>query len=299
MKANAPRVSVILPTFNRADVLERAIHSVLTQTFHDLEVCIVDDGSTDETPDIVERITDRRIRSIRLPRNTGASGARNAGIEATKGEFIAFQDSDDVWLPEKLHRQVQRLDDSDKPVAVGCGWRLIDGRPGQIPTQLVARYRDLLKGGLPGSAAHNLVVRRISPQPLWDTSLRCFEDWMFLLDMSKHGLVAFVPEALVEVTRGRNDHLANPANALAGFERILETRRSELGPHPDLVSLYHVRASREAAAMRNLRASINHMKAANRMERPPLSRFVEFGLGLALGRTGHSLFTRLRGRRGY
>jgi GT2 family glycosyltransferase len=99
-----PLVSVIIPTYNRCAWLPRAIESVLDQTYAPLELIVVDDGSTDRTPDLLKAYG-RDIRVIRQT-NKGVSGARNAGIRAAGGELIALLDSDDSWLPEKLEHQV-------------------------------------------------------------------------------------------------------------------------------------------------------------------------------------------------
>ena len=104
-----PTVSVILPTYNRADTLGSAIESVLRQTFDSFELLIVDDGSTDGTGSVLQRITDPRVQVIRNPVNRGVSAARNAGIAEARAPFLAFQDSDDAWRPQKLERQLNRF----------------------------------------------------------------------------------------------------------------------------------------------------------------------------------------------
>jgi glycosyltransferase involved in cell wall biosynthesis len=101
-----PAVSVVLPTYNRAPLLGRAIRSVLGQTYADFEVIVVDDGSTDGTAGVVAAFGDPRVSYVRLARNSGASAARNAGIRVARGKFLAFQDSDDEWLPAKLQKQM-------------------------------------------------------------------------------------------------------------------------------------------------------------------------------------------------
>jgi glycosyltransferase involved in cell wall biosynthesis len=97
-----PKISVILPVHNRADVLPRAIGSVIEQEFEDFELIIIDDGSTDASAEIAESLGDRRIRLIRLDRNRGGNAARNEGIRAASAPLIAFLDSDDRYLPNKL-----------------------------------------------------------------------------------------------------------------------------------------------------------------------------------------------------
>ena len=105
-----PVVSVVLPTYNRAPLLGRSIRSVLAQSYGDFEVFVIDDGSTDETAGVVADFRDRRIRYVPLPRDTGAAAARNVGIRMSRGKFLAFQDSDDEWLPSKLAKQVSAFE---------------------------------------------------------------------------------------------------------------------------------------------------------------------------------------------
>lgn len=107
--SSTPLVSVIIPTYNRADRLLASVQSVLDQDFNDFELFIIDDASTDETQDVVQQIQDERVTYIRLEQNSGAGLARNRGIELARGELIAFNDSDDHWLPGKLKKQVEIL----------------------------------------------------------------------------------------------------------------------------------------------------------------------------------------------
>ena len=103
-----PRVSVIIPSFNRAHCIAGSVESVLAQSFQDLEVIVVDDGSTDNTQEVLARFGNR-IRVIRQD-NGGVSAARNAGMRAARASWIAFQDSDDMWRPEKLQAQIECLE---------------------------------------------------------------------------------------------------------------------------------------------------------------------------------------------
>jgi glycosyltransferase involved in cell wall biosynthesis len=104
----SPFVAVIIPTYNRAHLLERAVQSVLNQTFREFELVVVDDGSTDDTAHLLLiRNPDPRLRYIRLPANRGVSRARNTGVTMTTAPWLAFLDSDDEWLPRKLEKQVR------------------------------------------------------------------------------------------------------------------------------------------------------------------------------------------------
>lgn len=116
--AGYPMVSVILPTYNRAQLVGRALRSVLDQTYRDFELIVVDDGSSDHTAEVVRSFADPRIRYLCHDENRGAAAARNTGIGAARGEYVAFLDSDDEWLPEKLRRQIEVLQEAPPTVGV-------------------------------------------------------------------------------------------------------------------------------------------------------------------------------------
>ena len=120
MSKEKPTVSVIIPTYNRAKLLPRAIKSVLNQTFKDFEVIIVDDGSTDNTEEVINEFQkhNKRIKYIRHEKNKGAAAARNTGIKIAQGEYIAFQDSDDEWLPNKLEKQMEIFESAPAEIGV-------------------------------------------------------------------------------------------------------------------------------------------------------------------------------------
>ena len=102
-----PSVSIVIPTYNRANLIARSLRSVLDQSYEDFEMLVIDDGSTDQTAAVVAGFRDQRIIYTRLARNSGAGGARNVGIKMSKGQFLAFQDSDDEWLPQKLAKHIE------------------------------------------------------------------------------------------------------------------------------------------------------------------------------------------------
>lgn len=116
-----PLVSVVIPCYNRAPLIPRAIKSVQAQNFDSLEIILVDDGSADDTPAVVARFQadDPRVRFVRHERNRGEAAARNTGVINAQGKYIAFLDSDDEWLPGKLKIQIEALSRADKSVG-GC-----------------------------------------------------------------------------------------------------------------------------------------------------------------------------------
>nr|MBV6630660.1 glycosyltransferase family 2 protein [Oceanococcus sp. HetDA_MAG_MS8] len=106
------KVTVIIPTHNRAHLLRRSVMSVLGQTHRDIELIVIDDASTDATPEVLGKIDDSRLTVLRNTQNHGAAAARNKGIAIASGQYLCFQDDDDYWLAEKIQRQLQALEKS-------------------------------------------------------------------------------------------------------------------------------------------------------------------------------------------
>lgn len=124
-QSSPPLVSVVIPSYQHAAYVRRAVESVLEQTMEDIEVIVVDDGSTDGTPDIVARIHDPRLQLVRLAENR-REHARNTGLSMARGRYVAFQNSDDEWLPHKLERQLEVMDNRPEVGAVFSAVELID-----------------------------------------------------------------------------------------------------------------------------------------------------------------------------
>ena len=115
-----PFFTVVIPTHNRHDLLRHAIDSVLKQSFESFELIVVDDHSTDNTRSVVGSFEDARIRYLENDRTKGAAGARNVGIIAAKGKWVAFLDDDDTWMQEKLKAQYERIEQNEKNVGMIC-----------------------------------------------------------------------------------------------------------------------------------------------------------------------------------
>ena len=120
-----PKVSVIIPTHNRSAFLRSSIISVLNQTFQNFEIIIIDDASEDDTREVITSFNEARIRGIHNQASKGAAGSRNIGVTNAQGEYIAFLDDDDEWLPAKLERQARLLDNSPPEVGGICTGRLV------------------------------------------------------------------------------------------------------------------------------------------------------------------------------
>jgi len=207
-----PRVSVIIPTYNRATTLGRAARSVLFQDFRDLELIVVDDGSSDETAEVIAGLEDARVRVIVHETNRGVGAARNTGIDAANGEIVAFQDSDDEWLQGKLSAQVRAIEaEGEDCVLVYCtkivygrdenyrrGQRRVVCVPGPEVTELSGDLREFLWRQHVISTQTMLVradaLRRIGG---FDTGLYNCEEWDLAIRLSEVGTFTFVDDPLV------------------------------------------------------------------------------------------------------
>lgn len=138
MQKHHPKVSVIIATFNRGDMIVESLESVMNQTYTDFEVIVVDDGSTDNTEEALKPYFDR-ITYIRQD-NAGAAAARNRGGEVAKGEYIAFQDSDDIWLPDKLKKQIAFFERNPQYTMATCNG-IIFGIPEEAGRLAIAQKR--------------------------------------------------------------------------------------------------------------------------------------------------------------
>ena len=184
--SDTPLVSVIIPTHNRADLVPRAIHSVLNQTFTDLECIVVDDGSVDDTQQVVQSIDDDRLIYLRHEVNQNASSARNTGIAHAKGPLIAFLDDDDEWLTTKLEKQVPFI--QSLPESVGLVYCWMDYYDQN--DQLVKKYHPTRKGhifqyaldGQPIGGCPTLLIRRSVIDKIggFDESIRRGDDDDFI-----------------------------------------------------------------------------------------------------------------------
>lgn len=231
----AVSVSVLIPTYNRKAYLREAIDSVLAQTYTDYEIIVVDDGSTDGTGEALAAAYGEQIRYVRQD-NQGESVARNRGLELAQGEYVALLDSDDLWLPEKLARQMTAIETDAKVGLVFCQSWIIDGegrRVHDIPHGTHLRNGKLTLEGL---CLHNRIsgpsttlIRRAVLNHIggFDPDIHFGEDWDLWLRIAMHYELAFVPEPLACIRRHHGTQCYYPsvernAQRLAQHLTILE-----------------------------------------------------------------------------
>jgi len=236
MPKENPKVSVIIPTYNRAHLVGRAIQSVLNQTYQDFEIIVVDDGSADNTKEVIKKFQeqDKRVKYIRHEKNRGGSAARNTGIKASRGEYIAFLDSDDKWVPGKLEKQLKKINDSElKPGAVYTGLKYVDIQRRNIrvkkPKYRGNIFQTLLVMNVVGTASSVLVKKEcLNIVGLFDESLPSRQDLDMWIRISKKFNFDFILEPLTFVTEHEDRITENLEAKVKGYEILLEKIYDEL-----------------------------------------------------------------------
>lgn len=241
MSSLTPMVSIIIPTYNSARFLSDAINSALAQTYQNIEVIVVDDGSTDDTPNIVAEYKGRIAYVSQA--NGGTASARNAGIDASNGQYLVFLDADDRLLPHMVERLVGILE-TEREAEVGCGgWYVTDSEFNRIGESRVDPPRGRLfeamirDGGYLVTGGTMLRRSIIEVAGAFDTSLPNFEDWEFWVRLAYYGRFAFVSEPLMEYRQlptSRSRAFSNFSASTAAVSAKIYTFLREHGESPEL-----------------------------------------------------------------
>jgi glycosyltransferase involved in cell wall biosynthesis len=220
------------------------MQSVLNQTCQDFELIVVDDASTDDTEEAVRQFDDHRVKYVRREENGGHAAARNTVLKIAKGEYIAFVDSDDEWLPTKLEKQVQLLEQSEADVGViysGCTW--IDEN-GSVVRQIAPRHRgDILDKLLVNNCVpfSSVLLRKscFDEFGLFDESLRRCPDWDMWIRIAQGYQFDFVQESLVRYLFHGESLSADIAAIAQARERIHRKIADQLARRRKIHSLHH------------------------------------------------------------
>jgi glycosyltransferase involved in cell wall biosynthesis len=229
---SVPEVSVIIATYNRARLLKRAIQSVLNQTYQDFELIVVDDGSADDTKQVVKSFSDSRIGYIRHEENKGEAAARNTGIRAARCEYIAFHDSDDEWLQAKLEKQMAVFQRESSRVGIVytsmCridkeGKRYVPNTPTIMPEDGLV-YRKALDYGVRYIGIGTAAVRKtcFNIAGMFDERLPYYVDLDFFIRAAKHFCFYHIKEPLINYYEAEGTHANNLRTLAAAREMILE-----------------------------------------------------------------------------
>lgn len=227
-------VSVIIPTYNRETTLKRAILSIIRQTYTNWELIIVDDGSTDGTEELVRNFISEKIHYIKFEVNQGVSKARNRGIRHAKGEYVAFLDSDDEWVVDKLEMQLKVMKQKGTKVVYCRFSRLFeDGESYIVPANHQIKY-------LEGDLFYQLLVNNFIGTPTmviakdvleeiggFDENLQNLEDYELILRVAKDFYIAFVDEVLVHTYAQKDSINVNLFYVFNSQKYLLELYREE------------------------------------------------------------------------
>lgn len=207
---DAESVSIILPTYNRAHRVGKAIESVLAQTYTDFELLVIDDGSTDETEQVVTGYMDKRVHYYRMGENGGQSKARNCGMQLAQYDYLAFEDSDDLWRPEKLKVQMEAMKSAGQDVGMvyhKFRYDLGEGRGMVLPDENIpvekksgGIYKQLLWDNLVGMPTMLLKKECVNVVGGLDETLKCLEDYDFALRIAQKYKAIFINEIYLDAT---------------------------------------------------------------------------------------------------
>ena len=284
---NKPKVSVIIPTYNRAQLLSRAVNSVLSQTFTDYEILIVDDHSSDNTQDMIADFSDLRIRSIRHRTNLRQSAAINTGIANARGDYVAFLDDDDVWLPNKLRGQIEILDSSEEDVGLVYGWLEIVNHSTGCP---IGEYRLRMEGNIfeelvalnsPGQPSVLMARTSIAKEVGgFGECLTRFNDTDFILRISQRYKVALIPEVVARayVSHGHeqmgHDTPQNMSAAVEYMRSHLSRFAAELDKRPRAQATVLRRLASVEIMRGNHRTALAAIASAFRLDPVDVSRAI-------------------------
>jgi glycosyltransferase involved in cell wall biosynthesis len=243
----SPLISVVIPTYNRAKLLERAVRSVLSQSFQQFELLIVDDNSPDNTEEVVKSFDDERIRYLRHDTNRGAAASRNSGICNARAEFIAFLDDDDDYLPGALaesYNVIQGLPESVGYVIGGIllvndtpqGEEVLEERLPNIPPfkSLEQSYLSFLRQ-VPFGSGYGVTFRRsaFDTVGLFDEKLCAAEDRDLFIRFARHFECIVIPKMLVRVHKHVGAQLTDPSpKRVLPYEQIAAKHLDTLQSHP-------------------------------------------------------------------
>lgn len=244
-------ISVIIPTYNRADRIESSLKSVINQSYTDMEIIVVDDGSKDHTEDVVKSIGDARIRYIRYENNRGACYARNIGISEAQGNYIAFHDSDDIWKENKLEQQLEYIINSDADIVL-CKIKVnkskgkIEYYPELNESGAVA-FQTILSGGV-GSTQTFFAKSEVFKNIRFDEEMPRSQDTEVLIRIAKKYKVHYMNEVLCMKYDQDDSITKNISNMVTAQERILNKFQEDFHMYPGAQAV-HYNALANAKAM--------------------------------------------------
>lgn len=237
-------VSIVIPTYNRPDLLKRALMTAVGQTYRDLEVIVVDDCSKEHVVPVIEEVGDARVRLIRHERNQGAPAARNTGIAAAQGRYVAFLDDDDEWYPEKVEAQIQDLRAKARYKVSFClrefYWEGKEERGASPPGYDGDHMVDLLAGRDISSTSCVLAEREcLRAVGGFRRDLPCMQDWELWIRLAERYEFAYLNKVLLTKHQHRQARITGDgAKKLVAREIIYREHRALFWSHRRSLALF-------------------------------------------------------------
>jgi glycosyltransferase involved in cell wall biosynthesis len=241
--SDPPVVSVVIPTYNRAHLLQRCLESVFGQTHTNLEVIVVDDGSTDATAEVLHGYGDQRVRVVSHRSSEGAAAARNRGLEHATGRFVAFLDSDDEWLPRKTERQLAGLRAGQHGLAYTGMW-IVDGttRRAAIAEPSGRAFEAMLSYQGPITTTGIMIDREVvGSEGHFHEAMPAMEERDLLIRVSRHHTIGRIPEPLYVRHVHDGPHISVPESQARGRRIIIERHAADLARRPRLKAFHYFR----------------------------------------------------------
>lgn len=299
-----PQISIILPTHNRADVLGRAVRSVLAQTFDQLELIVVDDASTDATAELVAGFDDPRIRYLRVEKQGGAAVARNLGVRNSSASLLAFQDSDDEWTCDKLRDQYQAYAKlgKDKPCLVCCSciFLMADGAVSWRRPDARVRQGDLAPDNLLSAfySTPTWLMPRTTFELLggFDESMPNLEDWEMYLRLysQSRGANIIVLEHPFVIRHKGDDSLNDRLDArLESLQEVIARHAGIWKNQPKALASLYVTLGRTQYEMGRMRDGRDSFVRALKLDRTSPRLYLQWVFGF-LGAKAYRLQRKIR-----
>ena len=236
---NYPLISVVIPTFNRKNFITKAIESIINQSVKNIEIIVVDNGSTDGTDKVLEQLI-KKYSSLRFyvqPKNMGAQTARNKGIQESKGDWIAFLDSDDEYLPQKLEWQLKELEkvNFDPFTVIHGNCIVIDEKKAQpyiwnLP-EIFGKdvYRQVLTQSGPMFQAMLTSKEALKKIGFLDTKVHAYQEWDTSISLAKYCQFIFLKQPLfVYNIHGGETISKDNEKAILGYEYIIQKNKADI-----------------------------------------------------------------------
>ena len=282
-----PAVSVIIPTYNRADILPRAINSILSQTYDDLEIIIIDDGSSEDIQSVLESIKSGKLKLIKHTENRGIAAARNTGIRASDSKYIALLDNDDEWLPEKLEMQIKLMETEPAETAISdTGFiNIIKNKSYYIPgfeqrNKNSNIYRSIISKHfiLPST----ILLRRecFLSTGIFDENIPVFDDWDYFFRILNKYRIKSINEPLIR----RYHHTDNVSSkvdiVLNGYTRLVEKHYTEISEDRPLLSICYLKLGQMSCFQGEAEKGREYLLKSIRINRLELRSYIAYLLSL-------------------